>query len=213
MAVKDIYQAVLSFKHKEIADMVRKELESGTDVKAILDDGLIAAMDELGRKFGEGALFVPEMLIGAIAMKNGLTILKPVLAAASANAKGTIIIGTVKGDQHDVGKNLVGMLLEGGGFKVVDIGVDKDAPAFIRAVGEKKANIVALSCLLTTCMPSMRKIVSELKTLNKEIKIMVGGAPISPEFAAEIGADGYGANGPLAVETARKLMGIGVPPC
>jgi 5-methyltetrahydrofolate--homocysteine methyltransferase len=206
MAVKEIYEAILALKHKDVAALVQREVDSGTDISEILDDGLIAAMDELGRQYSEGSLFVPEMLIGAMAMKNGLNILKPILVKENTQPKGTIIIGTVKGDQHDVGKNLVGMMLEGGGFKVVDIGVNKDTPSFLKAIRDNGADIVALSCLLTTCMPAMKKIVGELKAQIPGINVMVGGAPISREFADGIGADGYGDNGPHSVDMARYLM-------
>lgn len=206
MAVNDIYEAILSFKHKEIANFVQQELDAGTDMTEVLNDGLIAAMDELGQQYSDGKLFVPEMLIGAKTMKNGLAILKPLLVKANTQPKGTIIIGTVKGDQHDVGKNLVTMMLEGAGFKVIDIGVDKDTAAFVTAIEENNADIAALSSLLTTSMPSMKKTVAELKEHAIDVKTMVGGAPVSLDFADKIGADGYGANGPDAVETARRLM-------
>lgn len=206
MAVKDIYTAVVTLDHKHVEVLVRKELEEGSDIAAILDDGLIAGMDDLGRQFAEGLLFVPEMLIGAMAVKNGLNVLKPLLVETKAPQKGTIVIGTVKGDQHDVGKNLVGMLLEGGGFKVIDIGVNRDTAAFLTAVRKHHADIVALSCLLTTCMPMMKKMVAEIKQAVPGIKIMVGGAPVSREFAESIGADGYGVSGPRSVEEARRLI-------
>ncbi|SDT84946.1 cobalamin B12-binding domain-containing protein [Desulfobacula phenolica] len=206
MAVNDIYQAVLDFKHKEIAGLVQKELALETDVSEIIQDGLIAAMDELGRLYSEGTLFVPEMLIGAMTMKNGLAVLKPILAETNIQSKGTIVIGTVKGDQHDVGKNLVAMMLEGAGFNVVDIGVDNDTAAFVKAISENNADIAALSSLLTTSMPSMEKIVAELKEQVSDIKTMVGGAPVSIEFAERIGSSGYGENGPKAVQAARSLM-------
>ena len=163
-------------------------------------------MDEFGKQFSVGKLFVPEMMVGALAMKNGLAVIKPIMAQINTDPKGTVVIGTVKGDQHDVGKNLVGMMLEGAGFKVIDIGVDKDTAAFVEAIEENKANIAALSSLLTTSMPAMEKIVNDLKEYNG-VKIMVGGAPISLDFANKIGADGYGGNGPDAVDTARGLMG------
>ncbi|WP_419662324.1 MttC2: trimethylamine corrinoid protein 1 [Desulfosarcina variabilis str. Montpellier] len=205
MAVEDIYQAILTFKHKEIAGLVQKELDAETEISNILDDGLIAAMDEFGKQYSDGKLFVPEMMVGALAMKNGLAVIKPIMAQTNTDPKGTVVIGTVKGDQHDVGKNLVSMMLEGAGFKVVDIGVDKDTAAFVKAIEENKANIAALSSLLTTSMPAMEKIVNDLKEHNG-VKTMVGGAPISLDFANKIGADGYGGNGPDAVETARRLM-------
>jgi 5-methyltetrahydrofolate--homocysteine methyltransferase len=206
MAVNDIYKAVLDFKHKDIAGLVQKELALKTDVSEIIQDGLIAAMDELGRLYSEGTLFVPEMLIGAMTMKNGLAVLKPILAETNIQSQGTIVIGTVKGDQHDVGKNLVAMMLEGAGFNVVDIGVDNDTSAFVKAILENKADIAALSSLLTTSMPSMEKIVAELKEQVSDIKTMVGGAPVSIEFAERIGSNGYGESGPEAVQTARRLM-------
>lgn len=206
MAVEDIYKAILTFKHKEIADLVQLELDAGTDMTEVLNDGLIAAMDELGRQYSDGNLFVPEMLIGAKTMKNGLGVLKPLLVKANTQPQGTIVIGTVKGDQHDVGKNLVIMMLEGAGFRVVDIGVDKNTSEFVTAIEENKADIAALSSLLTTSMPSMEKTVAELKKQAIGVKTMVGGAPISSDFANKIGADGYGADGPDAVETARRLM-------
>ncbi|WP_300462532.1 cobalamin-dependent protein [Desulfobacula sp.] len=208
MAVADIYHAILAFKHKEIADLVQKELDLKTDVSGILNDGLIAAMDELGRQYSQGALFVPEMLIGALSMKNGLGVLKPILARTNAQPKGIIVIGTVKGDQHDVGKNLVAMMLEGAGFKVVDIGVDNDTAAFVKAITDNNADIAALSSLLTTSMPAMEKIVTELKEQVSGVKTMVGGAPTSMAFAERIGSYGYGGDGPEAVETARKLMAL-----
>lgn len=206
MAVDDIYHAILAFKHKEIAGLVQQELDLKTDISGILNDGLIAAMDELGRQYSQGALFVPEMLIGALSMKNGLNVLKPILAQTNAQSKGTVVIGTVKGDQHDVGKNLVAMMLEGAGFKVVDIGVDNDTAAFMTAITDNNADIAALSSLLTTSMPSMEKIVTELKEQAGSVKTMVGGAPTSREFAERIGSYGYGADGPEAVKAARKLM-------
>jgi 5-methyltetrahydrofolate--homocysteine methyltransferase len=208
MAVNDIYQAILTFKHKEIADLIQKELDLGTDIFELLNEGLIAAMDELGRLYSEGTLFVPEMLIGAMTMKNGLAVLKPMLAETSTQSKGTIVIGTVKGDQHDVGKNLVAMMLEGAGFTVVDIGVNNDAAAFLKAITENNADIAALSSLLTTSMPSMEKIISELKEQVNGIKTMVGGAPTSIEFADRIGSNGYGQNAPEAVRVARRLMAV-----
>lgn len=206
MGVKDIYHAILALKHKEISNLVQQELDSGTDISDILDNGLIAAMDELGAQYSTGKLFVPEMLIGAMAMKNGLNVIKPILRQSKTQPRGIVVVGTVKGDQHDVGKNLVAMMLEGAGFRVIDIGVDKDANAFMAAVSENKANIAALSSLLTTSMPSMEKIISEFKKQANGVKTMVGGAPVSKEFAERIGADGYGKNGPAAVETARRLM-------
>lgn len=206
MAIEAIFQAVLDFNHVQVIELIKKEVESGADLNEILNRGLIAPMDELGQKYEAGVLFVPEMLIGAMTVKAGLNVLKPLLSESNSKAKGTVVIGTVKGDQHDVGKNLVTMMLEGAGFKVVDIGVDKGPGDFVRSVEENEADIVALSSLLTTSMRSMGKIVAEVKKRVPTSRVMVGGAPVSKEFADHIGADGYGHNGTSAVEAARNFM-------
>ena len=206
MAVKDIYQSVLEFDEAKVAELVQKEVDAGTDISTILNDALIAPMDEVGKQFSEGALFVPEMLMAAQAMKGGLGVLKPLLAETDAKPRGIIVIGTVKGDLHDIGKNLVAMMLEGAGFKIIDIGVDQDVESFLKAASENNADIVALSALLTTTMPAMETTVAFLKEKAAGIKTMVGGAPVTEDFAKKIGADGYGDDAPGAVELARKLI-------
>ncbi|MDR2349300.1 MAG: corrinoid protein [Deltaproteobacteria bacterium] len=206
MSIKDIYQAVVDFDDDAIAELVEKEIKAGTPVQKILDDGLIAAMDYVGKLFSEGELFVPEMLMAATAMKVGLGILKPQLAKAGSSTIGTVVIGTVKGDLHDIGKNLVGMMLEGGGFEVYDLGSDVEPAKFVEAAKEKKAQIVGLSALLTTTMPYMEETVNALKEAGVNTKVIIGGAPVTANYAEKIGAAGYSDDAPGAVELARNLL-------
>lgn len=207
MAIQDISRAIMEFDMEGVKQAVEAELKGGTDIGTILNDGLIGAMDEVGRRFSEGELFVPEMLMAAQAMKGGLEILKPHLTGTSSKSKGTVVIGTVKGDLHDIGKNLVTMMLEGAGFNVVDLGVDVPAEKFIQAASQNSANVVALSALLTTTMPAMQSTISAIKESGLPVKTMVGGAPVTDTFASQIGADGYGADAAGAVVLARNLMG------
>ena len=208
MAVNDIYAAVLAFDEPKVKELVQAELDAKTEIDTILNEGLIGAMDEVGKQFSEGQLFVPEMLMAAQAMKGGLALLRPLLVETGSKPRGTVIIGTVKGDLHDIGKNLVAMMLEGAGFKVVDLGVDVDTGKFMDAAKENQADLVALSALLTTTMPSMEETVATLKEQGAAIKSMVGGAPVTQEFADKIGADGYSQDAPSAVELARRLMSV-----
>jgi 5-methyltetrahydrofolate--homocysteine methyltransferase len=207
VAIKDIYEAVLSFNDSGVAALVQAEINAGSNVDQILNNGLIAAMDEVGRRFSEGELFVPEMLMAANAMKAGMGLLRPLLSSNHIQTKGTILIGTVKGDLHDIGKNIVAMMLEGAGFKVVNMGVDVEPQKFMAAVQNEKANIVALSALLTTTMPAMAETVAALKSGGLAVKTMIGGAPVTQDFADNIGADGYSPDAPGAVVLARKLLG------
>ncbi len=206
MAIKDIYGAVLSFDDAGAARLVQAEVAAGTGVEQILNQGLIAAMDEVGRLFSEGELFVPEMLMAAQAMKAGLEVVKPLLAKGGTAQRGTVVIGTVKGDLHDIGKNLVAMMLEGAGFTVVDLGVDVETEAFLRAVKEHGAQVVALSALLTTTMPAMEQTIAALREQGLATKTMVGGAPVTQAYADKIHAHGYAEDAPAAVELARRLM-------
>jgi len=206
MAVEDIFQAVLSYDLKGVADLVGAELNAGTEIDSILNQGLIAAMDEVGRRFSEGDLFVPEMLRAAKTMQSGLEVLKPHLIQTDSQNKGIVVFGTVQGDMHDVGKNLVTMMLGGGGFKVVDVGVDVETRKFIDAVKEHNAKVVGLSALLTTTMPAMGETLAALKEEFPDIKVMVGGAPVTQSFAGNIGADGYADDAAGAVTLTRKLM-------
>ncbi|MCF8061177.1 MAG: corrinoid protein [Deltaproteobacteria bacterium] len=206
MAVEDISRAVLAFNLAGVTELVQKEIDAGTDIDTILNEALIGAMDEVGKRFSDGELYVPEMLMAAQTMKAGLALLKPHLTGDSARAKGTVVIGTVKGDLHDIGKNLVAMMLEGAGFNVVDLGVDVAAETFVQAAGDNGAGVVALSALLTTTMPAMEGTIKALQEAGLTVKIMVGGAPVTSGFADRIGAQGFSADAPGAVELARKLM-------
>jgi 5-methyltetrahydrofolate--homocysteine methyltransferase len=196
----------MAYKKAKVAELVQAEISAGTDVNRILVEGLIAPLDEVGKKFSSGQLFVPEMLAAAHAMKEGLKILRPLLAEAGTSRIGTVVIGTVKGDLHDIGKNIVIMMLEGAGFEVIDLGVDVEAEKFVTTALEKKARIVALSALLTTTMPEMRSAASLIKKKCPGIKIIVGGAPITNDFARQIGADGFSIDAPGAVQMVRDLM-------
>lgn len=206
MSIQDIYDSVIAFENESVVKLVNEELEKGTDVSEILGQGLIGAMDEVGRLFTEGEYFVPEMLMAAKAMKAGLDVLKPLLAQGENDKKGTIIIGTVKGDLHDIGKNLVAMMMEGAGFEVIDLGVDVDTDKFLTTAKEKNADIICMSALLTTTMPSMEVTVNSIKEQGLRFKTMVGGAPVTEGFAQKIGADGWSEDAPGAVETARRLL-------
>ena len=210
MTIQEIRQAVMDYDEEEVARLVNAEVAAGTNVKTILDQGLIAALDEIGAKFACGTIFVPEMLMAAEGVKAGLDILRPLLTNTGAKPVGTIVIDTVKGDLHDIGKNLVAMMFEGAGFKLIDLGIDVDPEAFITAAQENEADIVAMSGLLTTSMPEMAKAVAAvreaIKNRNIRVKVMVGGPPVNQEFADKIGADAYGQDAPAAVEKARAIM-------
>lgn len=205
MSIKDVYQAVLDFNEDEIAELVKKELAGGADAGKVLNEGLIAAMDYVGQQFAEGEMFVPEMLMAAQAMKVGLEVLKPALASGGAPTAGAVVIGTVRGDLHDIGKNLVGMMLEGAGFDVFDLGVDVEPKAFIDTAKAKNAKIIGMSALLTTTMPAMEEVVAAIKEAGLKVKTMIGGAPVTQNYADKIGASGYSENAPGAVALARKL--------
>jgi len=207
MSIEEVYQAVLKFKLNDIEALVEDEIKFTNNYEIILNQGLIAPMDEIGKRFSAGDLFVPEMMLAAKVMKAGLDVLKPHLVSSDIKSKGTIIIGTVKGDLHDIGKDLVALMLEGGGFKVVDVGMDAESQKFIDAIAQHNAKIVGLSALLTTTMPAMQETVADLKNAFPDIKVMVGGAPIDAAFAEKSGADGYGENAPSAVQLARQFLG------
>ena len=206
-----IKDAVIGGKHGEIKGLVQQALDAGIDPGAIVNNALIAAMDVVGKDFGESKIFVPEMLVSAVTMKAGLEVVKPHLSDGQSQSRGTIIMATVKGDLHDIGKNLVTMMLEGAGFKVMDLGVDLGVDKLIDQVKAIKPDILGLSALLTTTMPEMQKVIGELKAqgLRDQIKVLVGGAPVDRGFADKIGADGYGANASEAVELARRFTGAG----
>jgi len=209
MTTQDILNAVIGLEEENVVRLVKQELDKQTEVSAILNGGLISAMDEVGRRFNEGELFVPEMLRAGRAMKAGLEILRPLLSSTDLEPAGIVVIGTVKGDLHDIGKNLVAMMLEGAGFNVIDLGVDVDADKFLAAVKGNNADIVAMSALLTTTMSMMKNTIDVLTEdgLRDQIKVMVGGAPVTQSFADEIGVEGYSEDAVTAVQMARKLVG------
>ena len=214
MPVQEIYEAVLEYEEDDVAELVQAEVDAGTNVETILNEGLIKALDVVGEKFSSGTLFVPEMLMAAEAVQAGMEIIRPLLIDKGARAVGTVVLGTVKGDLHDIGKNLVGMMFEGAGFKLIDLGTDVDPEEFIAAAQENDADFVLLSGLLTTSMPEMEKTVAAINEANKNrnlnVKTMVGGPPVNAEFAKKIGADGYSDNAPMAVEDARAFLASGV---
>ncbi len=210
MSLEAIYNAVLDGNAPAARAGVDKALAAGVAPEKILKEGLIAAMGEVGRLFEENEYFVPEMLVSARAMQNGLSILKPYLAESGAKPTGKVIIGTVKGDLHDIGKNLVAMMLEGAGFEVVDMGTDVTPEKFVKGVLEHKPQIVGMSALLTTTMPSMGTTVKALQEagVRDRVKVMIGGAPLTDAFAKQIGADGYAADASSAVRMAKSLAGV-----
>ena len=205
--LKEIRQNILDGRHTEIPGRVQLALDNGFQPKEILEEGMIAAMAEVGRLFEAGEFYVPEMLISARAMQAGLTILKPHLRETNVQSAGRIAIGTVKGDLHDIGKNLVAMILEGAGFDILDLGTDVSAEKFIAAADS--VDIIALSGLLTTTIPGMKTVIQMLQEAGKRdrVKVIVGGAPVTETFASQIGADGYASNANRAVILAKTLMG------
>ncbi|TYC85713.1 cobalamin-binding protein [Acetobacterium wieringae] len=205
MGVEKIFDAILEFDDEEVVTAVQEAIDAGVDTSVILNDGLIGAMDEVGRMFSAGTLFVPEMLMAANVMKIGLDMIKPSLKA-EGSGRGVVIIGTVAGDRHDIGKNLVSMMMEGAGFEVTDLGIDVPAEKFIEAAKEKNADLICLSALLTTTMAAMGETVSAIKSSGLVVKTMVGGAPVGQDFANEIGADGYAPDAGEAVLLGRNLM-------
>ena len=194
-----------------VAELVRKALDEGMDWKVIMDKGLFAGMEVVGNLFREEEVFIPEVLMAAKAMQAGVNVLEPLMMGAGEEQRaGKVVLGTVKGDVHDLGKNLVGIMLRGAGFEVIDIGVDVSADKFVSVVAAEKPQIVGMSALLTTTMPQMKTTISALRQAGfGQVKVMIGGACVTQKYADEIGADGYAENAGAAVGTARKLVGIG----
>ena len=205
--IKEIYNGILEGQHKAVEAKVQAALSAGINPKELLDEGMIAAMAEVGRLFEIGEYYVPEMLISARAMQAGLAVLKPYLKEAKVESAGKVAIGTVKGDLHDIGKNLVAMMLEGAGFEIMDLGTDVAPDKFVDAV-QSGANLIALSALLTTTMPNMKAVIEGLKAsgLRDQVKVMIGGAPVTDSYAAQIGADGYAPDASRAVNLAKSLV-------
>ena len=205
-----IYNAVLNGDAKSTQAGVLDALDAGIAADTILKQGLIAAMAEVGRLFEIQEYFVPEMLISARAMQSGLAYLKPKLVESGANPAGRIIIGTVKGDLHDIGKNLVAMMMEGAGFEVVDLGTDVSPEKFVEAIQEHQPSLVGMSALLTTTMPSMATTIKAIESagLRNRVKIIVGGAPLTDQYSKSIAADGFGQDASAAVRLAKSLLNI-----
>ena len=206
--LKKLYDAVLNGNFKIARELTKQALDAGVDPQVLVQQQMIPAMDEVGRRYEANEYFVPELLISARAMKASLELIRPLLTAQGAEPAGRVAIGTVKGDLHDIGKNLVAAMLEGAGFEVIDLGVDVSPDKFIAAVNEKNAGVVAMSALLTTTMISMKTTVEAIKAagVRDRVKIMIGGAPVTQKYADEIGADGYSTNANSAVALARKLV-------
>jgi corrinoid protein of di/trimethylamine methyltransferase len=206
--LKELYNAVVSGDAKATNAITKQALAEGIDPLKLVNEYMVPAMDEVGRRFEANEYFVPELLISARAMKAALELIRPMLTARGDQPVGRVAIGTVKGDLHDIGKNLVASLLEGGGFEVIDLGVNVPPEKFIATVKEKNANIIAMSALLTTTMPSMKTTIEALKQagVREQVKILIGGAPITQKYADEIGADGYSENAVGAVALAKKAV-------
>jgi 5-methyltetrahydrofolate--homocysteine methyltransferase len=206
--VKKVYSGVLEGQHKQVVVDVQAALDAGVNPVTLLNEGMIAAMAEVGRLFEIGEYYVPEMLISARAMQSGLAVLKPLLKEADVKPAGRVIIGTVKGDLHDIGKNLVAMMLEGAGFEIKDMGTDVSPEKFVEEVKGGGVDVVALSALLTTTMPNMKATIDALKAagLREKVKVMIGGAPVTDSYAQQIGADGYSPDASRAVNLAKSLV-------
>jgi 5-methyltetrahydrofolate--homocysteine methyltransferase len=206
--LKQLYDAILVGNAKLARETTEKALAANVDPQELVQKYMIPAMDEVGRRYEANEYFVPELLIAARAMKASLELIRPLLLAKGASFSGRVAIGTVKGDLHDIGKNLVAAMLEGAGFEVIDLGVDVSPEKFTNAIKEKGANLVAMSALLTTTMSSMKTIIDAINAagLRSKVKVMIGGAPVTDKYASDIGADGYSSNANGAVALARKLL-------
>jgi len=205
--LRQLSDALIRGDRNTVVDLTSKALDDGVSPKEILNDGLVAGMNVIGERFKKNEIYVPEVLIAARAMKGGMAVLEPKLAAAGVEPVATIVLGTVKGDLHDIGKNLVGMMLTGGGLKVVDLGTDVGPEQFVEQCKEQGAQVCALSALLTTTMPQMSEIIKALKAKGISAKVIIGGAPVTQNFADEIGADGYAPDAATAVDVVRTLVG------
>jgi corrinoid protein of di/trimethylamine methyltransferase len=202
----NLYQAIFKGMAPLAKTAAQESLNNGKSPQDIIDESMIPAMEAIGQEFEAGRVFVPNLLLSARAMKSALDILKPLMMAGQTSTIGTVVIGTVKGDLHDIGKNLVASMLEGRGFKVINLGTDVSKERFIEAAKENNADIICLSALLTTTMDYMKEVVDAVRAEGMNVKIMVGGAPLNAEFAAGIGADGYSSNANEAVLVAKKLL-------
>ncbi|HUL38365.1 MAG TPA: corrinoid protein [Thermodesulfobacteriota bacterium] len=204
----DLTESIMEGDESKVKKIVEEAVKNKVPVKEILNDGLIGVMNIVGVKFKNCELFVPEVLMAAKAMKVGIGVLKPLLDKSDTQPIGKVVIGTVKGDLHDIGKNLVAMMVEGSGFEVIDVGVDVPPEKFVEAMKINKADLCMMSALLTTTMPAMKQTIDALKEagLAGKVKTMIGGAPVTRNFANSIGADGYGSNAAAAVDVAKSLL-------
>jgi len=209
-SIARISEAVVNGRMKEMAPLTQTALADGATAQEILDQALMPAMDIVGADFKKGKRFVPDMLLSARAMQTSLDILKPMLVETGSKMAGKVVIGTVKGDLHDIGKNLVAMMLEGSGFEVIDLGKDVAPDKFVEAVKREKPQILAMSALLTTTMRSMGSTIAALKDagLREGVCVMIGGAPVTSDFARQIGADGYASNAPSAADMAKSFVRV-----
>ncbi len=205
---KQLFDAILEGDQSAAIQSTREALNAGVEPAAVLNQGMVAAMAEVGRLFEEGEYYVPEMLLAARAMQSSMALLKPLLKENDVQPAGRVIIGTVQGDLHDIGKNLVSLMLEGAGFEIVDLGTDVTPQKFVEAVKAGKGKLIALSALLTTTMPQMKVIIEALQNagLRQQVKVMVGGAPVTENYARQVGADGYAPDASRAVGLARSLL-------
>jgi len=203
---------IIKGKKTPAVELTQQAIAEGVAPQNIVNDGLIAGMAVVGEKFKKNEFYVPEVLIAARAMKECMALLKPLMIETGVKPVGTVVIGTVKGDLHDIGKNLVSMMLQGNGFEVVDMGVDVTPEKFIDAAKQNKAELIALSALLTTTMPGMKQMIDALEAsgIRGDVKVMIGGAPVTQKYSNEIGADGYAPDAASAVDLAKSLLGIAV---
>jgi 5-methyltetrahydrofolate--homocysteine methyltransferase len=207
---EELSTALISGKAPVVRELTEKALAEGESPQDVLTKGLVAGMNVVGQKFKANEFYVPEVLIAARAMKNGMEILRPQLAATGVEPVAKVAIGTVRGDLHDIGKNLVAMMMEGAGFEIIDLGVDVKPEQFVQSVNDKSANLICLSALLTTTMPAMKETIQALSDagIRGKVQVMVGGAPVTQNYSDEIGADGYAPDAASAVDTAKTLLKI-----
>jgi len=204
----EIKEATMNGEQHTVAELTREAIKQGAEAEQIIQDSFISAMSIVGEKFGAGEIYIPEMLRAARAMKFGMEVLGPLIVGDKVHTLATVVIGTVKGDMHDIGKNLVGIMLEGSGFEVVDLGIDVPVNKFVDAVKENQPQFLAMSALLTTTMKQMKMVIDELAAagLRQRVKVFVGGAPVNRSFADEIGADGHGINAGQAAELMKRML-------
>lgn len=207
-AFDELADMIITGQHSAASEWARSAIDNGIDPAEIIDKGMIPGMDEIGRRWKEGEIHMPEVLIAARAMKACMAVVQPLLGSSDGHSRGSVVIGTVKGDLHDIGKNLVVMMLEGAGYRVYDLGNNVEPAAFVKAAEEHAIDIVAMSALLTTTIPMMEATIQALKDaeIRNKVKVMVGGAPVSEELAEQIGADGYAADGATAVDVMASLV-------